>query len=460
MSATPTTAARTLGALASLAVMALSSCSAGDSLASASKDSGALPNQDTSDAQARLYAHDIVGARTEYEQLKQDGGGRAGGPAAGVALTSLLLLPYSPAFTRIITSHLGARDALDKQGDVLWGDQGLTYFLARGVDWDDTPSTAGIKTLLVDRLPWSRQQLDSVDGFVKGLNKPVALLAVDLDPLAGELSKIASELAIAVADEKFTTFFLPGQVFHDESLNLTLGKSELSLLRGAVKGVEAGIRFFAAYEHGWTIERVFGTSIWATTIADASDPDHIDGAEVIDYQSAHLNESLGRAVATAAQLDKAAAATGAALGAFADGIEFGAGQGVNTTLTWRAADTAIAANLVTYLRALEASVDGPTELPFTVPTQTAALGRLFDGRTLAAEEDLVLVDRFDDGVGIVSELAVDEAVLDAFLDGVFVPSLYAEPAPELTIADDIGRLIDGITSDFSNDFERAVGGSF
>ena len=105
-----------------------------------------------------LYEHDPASARAEYA---------ADGNAAGVAITSIMLLPYSDASTRLITNHLGGLDALDAQGDVIWGDQGLAYFISRGVAWDDSPSTAGLKTLLVDRLPWSRVALHRHGGAAR-----------------------------------------------------------------------------------------------------------------------------------------------------------------------------------------------------------------------------------------------------------------------------------------------------
>ena len=351
-----------------VAIFALSGCAA-DMAGSALDVNNASPTgPPMDDGRASLYRNDLVGAQAEFDRLRAAGSGYG---AAGYAVTSLLLLPYSPAVTRIITAHLGASDAIDRQGDVLWGDRGLVYFIARGVAWEDTPQTAGIKTLLVDRLPWSRQQLDSVDGFVDGLDRPVALLATDLAPLADELASISDDLTAAVEDAEFSTFFLPGQVFYDTSLDLTLGKSELSLLRGVLRGAEAGLRFFAAYDHGWTLERALGTSVWEPVIADPEDPDHVVGAEVIDYRVAHVNESLGRSVAESAHLDDAAAALEAALVSFAEGLDFGISQTTTTTLTWRNADAMVASQYAEFVRALAASMGDATELPYTEPPQTA-----------------------------------------------------------------------------------------
>lgn len=443
-------------------VLILSGCASYDGYGSADVEGVRNNSFDdpTEAADARLYQHDIKGAQVEYEQTLAESGGRAGRPAAGLAITNLLLLPYAASVTEVLTNDLGARDALDTQGDVIWGDQGLVYFIARGVSWEDSPSTAGIKTLLVDRLPWSRQQLDSVDGFVNGLDNPVAFLAQDLVDVAGDLERISSDLGIAIADDNFSTFFLPGQVFHDETLDLTLGKSELSLLRGVISGAEAAVHFFAAYEHAWTLERAFGESVWAPVIADAMDPDHIDGAEAIDYQVAHVNESLGRAIAAQTQLDEAKSAARKSLLAFAEGIDFGVSQTVSTTLDWRVADDLVAAQLSEFLTALADSFDGSKVLPYTEPTQTADLGQLFDGRTIADGENLLVVSRYDDGIDMVAELDIDQDVFNHFLDGVFVPPFDADPAPTLTIGDDVGRLVDNVSGEVSNDFERSVGGTF
>lgn len=444
-------------------IVALSGCA--DALKTADvggADNEAFPTSGefSRTAEDRLYAHDIEGARAEYAAWGDDAP-RAGLAAAGEAITSLLLLPYANSTEKILTDHLGARDGLDAQTDVIWGDDGLIYFIARGVAWDDSPSTAGIKTLLVDKLPWTRQQLDSIDGFVRGLNNPVALLAEDLPLLAADLSTISEKLEIAIEADEFTTFFLPGEVFHDESLDLTLGKSELSLLRGVLKGAEAALYFIAAYDHGFTLERALGESIWQPVIDDEMDPDHLPGAAVVDYQVAHMNESLGRALADAEHLGAAQDAAADALGALARGVVLGVAESFTTALDWSAADELVATQFSEFLDAWAASMHERTALPFFEPELSADFSLLFEGRTIGEDENLLQIDEYDDGFGIVREVVVDEELIQTvFLDGVFDPALDTEPAPALTIEDDVSRLIDGVSGNVSDDFERSVGSAF
>lgn len=431
-------------------------CASYDAASLGDESSGNAGPQEprSSTADAYLYEHDIAGARDQYARLDTAQG------TAGVAITNLLLLPYSEASTRVLTRHVGARNALDAQGDVIWGENGFVYFVARGVAWEDSPSTAGIKTLLVDRLPWSRQQIDSINGFVRGLNKPVALLAEDIPALADELAQIAADLESVIERSDFTTFFLPGEVFHDESLDLVLGKSELSLLRGAVKGFEAALHGFAAYEHAWTLERAFGEMIWSSVIGDETDPDHLPGAQTLDYQVAHVNESLGRAITSVDRLEAASDAASEALRALALGITLGVEELVDTTLNWRSADALVATQLTEFLTALADSFDGATDLPHTSPSQSANLSLLTEGRTIAEGENLLFVMTVDDGFGQTASVEIDEDVLANVLDGVFVPPFNANPAPELTISGDVERLIDGVSGAITEDFERSIGGGF
>ena len=278
--------------------------------------------------------------------------------------------------------------------------------------------------------------------------------------MAKDLDTIDGDLRLAIADDEFQTYFLPCAVFNDETLDATLGKDELSLLRGAIATAQAGLYFFAAYDHAWSLERAFGETIWQSTIDDPQDPSHIVGAEVVDYQVAHLNTSLGREVAAAEHLTSAADAAGTALRAFADGVDQGVVDVNDTTLDWRNADELVAAKFSEFLRALADSVDGPTELPHTEPSQTADLSLIFDGITVAPEDNLLLVARFDDGFGAETLVEVDIDVQERLMEGVFTPPFNSEPAPVLTIEDEVSLLIENVTATAADDFERSVGGAF
>lgn len=419
------------------------------------------PNADGRRAEEYLLDQDISRARDEYRAALQEdpADGRA---AAGMALTDTLLFPYHSSVTTVLTRHLGASASLNAQGDVIYGEQGFFYFLARGVPWEDGSSTGGIKTLLSDRVPWRRDQLDDVESFVAGLGRPVELLVEDLVGVADSLGGISANIEIALADDGFKTIRLPGTVFHDESLDLVLGKSELSLLRAAVESVRGGIYFVAAYEHGWTLERAFGEAIWQPIIEDPMHEEHIAGYDAIDYQVAHLNETLGRAIVRPELLVAAGTAFKTTFDALAQGITEGLESSEVTALDWSNVDHAIASDVVSFLQAIGESVDGPSELPFTEPTLTVDASPFFtDGRTVPMGSDLVAIDVYQDEFGVTeSEVVLDEATTEILLEGTFEPPLGSDPEPELLIGNDIENLVDTVSADVTTDYDRAVSGSF
>ena len=301
-----------------LGCVAVSGCAASDSAGAVFPTAIGDENapKDELSAQALLVQHDIAGARDAFEINR---GADPGTSAAGVALTSILLLPYTDAATRIIVDHLGGNSAMDAQGDVIWGDEGFVFFVARGVPWDDSPTTAGIRTLIADRMPWSHQALGSVDAFVSGLDNPFSMLMDDAVALTVELGVIAENLDDAVQSADFDTIFIPGEVFHDDSLDLVLGKPELAFLQASAHALSAAIHFTSAYRHAWTLERALGTSIWDETISDPQSPGHIPGGEALDYQVAHVNESLFRVLEVQERLQDARDATAATFRAIAAG---------------------------------------------------------------------------------------------------------------------------------------------
>lgn len=396
------------------------------------------PAPDETDGTTLLYSHNVKGARDAFELADNHG---------GVAVTSLLLLPYSDAMTALLTGHLGARDGLDAKGDVLWGRDGFAYYLSRGVAWDDSPSTVGIKTLLIDRLPWTQQELDSVDRFVDRLNRPVTLLLDTAVLLADDLGEVAEQLDLAATDRE--TLFIPGEVFYDPAFSLTLGAGEFTTLRAVVEGVRASIYFVGAYEHSWTLRRAFGTAAWQEVIDDPEHPEHVDGFEVLDYQVAHLNASLGRAIGAADRLQHARTAAATSLRAIAEALRLGVQQEDGSSLHWRRVRGDVAENLAAFFDALAASTDAPTALPHVSPTVTADLSRLFAGPTVAADQDLFYVDAQEHA------LAVDENTAEALVEGVFEPAL---DDVEFTTDDSLGDVYNDVTRELFDRFEAKTSG--
>jgi hypothetical protein len=455
----------TLVVLAALVAFQGGCAAAGDAYSAEGADvpqNGSSNNGSHGSEVVSLYDSSLEEARASYASTL-DVDPSNGQAAAGHAVTDLLLLPYASETTAVLR-RMGASDSLDAQGDVIYGESGFLYFLSRGVPWEDTgPETVGIKSLLVDQLPWTRKQLDSADGFVEGLNDPVDLATEDLVKFAGRLDEIKGDIDTALDDPGFTSYFVPGEVFHEESLDLTLGRGELELLGASLSGVQSTIYFFAAYEHGWTLERAFGTGIWEEVVADPEHPDHVEGWTAEDYQVAHLNESFLRTVGRPMMLARAQQSFADMFARLRRGLERGMQQTMETTLGWQEVDEAAVSDLIEFLGAMEQAATGPSELPFTDPVLTVDFSPLFsgEGRTVPEETDVFLLQRYENEFGATeTSVELNEDALDVLLDGVFDPPYGSKPAPELSTADQFEALVDGLSGDFTSDVEGTYSGSF
>ena len=326
------------------------------------------------DAESSLFAHNIQAANDSYRK-----GTRTGELAAGLAITDILLLPYWSQTTILLTENLGARDSIDKNRDVIYGDDGLLYFLSRGVPWDDSENLLGIKTLLVDDLPWNDSQLDSVSGFVAELTRPVDLLTDDLAKIADRLANVQDEIDTAIEDPNFQTFFLPGEVFHDEDLSLIFGRSELALLKAGISFVRSGIYFFSAYENGWNLAQGLGEMAWAEIAADPAHPDFIVGFNLEDYGIRYLDENLFRVIRTSERLGQAKSSLQAGFASVAAAIRFGGNEeALPGTLDWGAADSTTGDDFAEFFDALGSSVTERTTLPFSEPSTSIDLSVFFN----------------------------------------------------------------------------------
>ena len=441
---------------------ALSACAGYD--ASLAGADGETPGQpDLSGApkagDSALYDHDVVAARNAYAESKHsDPTGRA---QAGFAITSTLALPMSAEFSSLLKNHLGATRDVDNA--LLYGEGGLLYLVARGVPWEDGDSLAGIRTVLANTLPWERARLESLDGFVAGLNQPVDLLTETLVDLAkGPIADIRASNLEVIENPDFDEFVLPGEVFFDEALEIEFGKSEIALLDAALAAAQAVIYFADAYQNAWTLERALGTSVWDEVVTDPMHPLHVDGFTVEDYQVSHLNQNLFRAFDARERLVDAQEALGDVFGSIANSIELGiAADGQETTLAWSVVDASFASDVASFFRAFEKSVYEEAVIPFTEPPMSVNLAPLFtDGRTLDPELNLFVREVYTDEFGEYSEVVMSDDAINAMADGLFQPPLDSEMPSELTIAEQIDVFIQDVTGAYFDEVDRAYSTSF
>jgi len=117
-----------------LTMSSLAGCSASKADLESAGDNNVEQKVDL--AQSRLFVRDLEGARRLYEErLIDDSSDPAA--AAGKAVTDVLLLPYSDSFSALLRDALGANHALNATRDVIYGDGGYLYLLARGVPFED-----------------------------------------------------------------------------------------------------------------------------------------------------------------------------------------------------------------------------------------------------------------------------------------------------------------------------------
>ena len=439
-----------------LFALALAGCAAYDS--QGTMDTGSM-DEPPPEIGSLLYAHDVLGARDAFAQLTQSDGATPT-DFAGLAVTEALALPVSAEFNAILIDHLGAVRPLTE--DVLYGGDGLLYLVSLGVPWADGGDLKGIETLLADRLPWPRQRLASPQAFVDGLSLPVDLLFDSLVDLAdGPLQRMRNAAQRATAASEPFQFLLPGAVFHDDSLELTVGPSDLAVLDAAGAAVQGAIYFFGAYSNAWTIERAFGDAVWASVVDDPTHELHVAGATAADYQIAHLNEHLLRTIDTPARLGHARDAFAGGFGALATALDLSSATGTTSTLQWDALDPDLAADLAEVLRAFAASLDAATPIPFFQPTLTVDLSLIFtEGRTIPADTDLIVVDTYTDAFGTQTETVINEDAVTAATEGLFEPPLDSETGSEFILGEDVSTAFDEVTGAYATEVDRAYSRSF
>ena len=304
--------------------------------------------------------------------------------------------------------------------------------------------------------------LAAKQAFVDGLSLPVDLLFDSLVDLAdGPLQRMRNAAQRATAASEPFQFLLPGAVFHDDSLELTVGPSDLAVLDAAGAAVQGAIYFFGAYSNAWTIERAFGDAVWASVVDDPTHELHVAGATAADYQIAHLNEHLLRTIDTPARLGHARDAFAGGFGALATALDLSSATGTTSTLQWDALDPDLAADLAEVLRAFAASLDAATPIPFFQPTLTVDLSLIFtEGRTIPADTDLIVVDTYTDAFGTQTETVINEDAVTAATEGLFEPPLDSETGSEFILGEDVSTAFDEVTGAYATEVDRAYSRSF
>ena len=345
-------------------------------------ENAAAPFDDYSpirEAEAALIAHDIEEARRIYgEHLNHYPD--HGAAAAGLAITDLLLVLGTTEATELLTENLGATRGLDVNA-VIFAEDGYLYWASRGARWADDGQFQGIRTILADDLPWSTEQLASFRNFVEGLDEPIDKLVRKLVSLANALKGVDLNLETAIEDDNFSRLFIPGQVFHDSDLDLSIGRSELATLRAGIALFRSAVYFIAAYEHQWDLATAFGP--WDVHLDDSH---FVPGFEEYDYMVDYLDRHLFRRISSPERLSASRSSMRHALAMARDAIVFGLEEPSSTTMTWENIPEADAYRLDKFFAAAGHALDGPTMIPDRLPQTTLDFSVFFEeGRTLDPE---------------------------------------------------------------------------
>ncbi|RVU45739.1 hypothetical protein EA187_08205 [Lujinxingia sediminis] len=333
------------------------------------------------EAEQALIAHDVAAARAMYQE-RLELNPADGDAAAGRAICDLLLVPGMVEVGRLLTESLGAAEPLNA-ADVIYGNEGLLYWASRGARWADDGQYQGIRSLLAPELPWELEELTSITRFVEGLDEPGDTLARHLVSIANALGGLDAQLQVAIDDPDFVRFYVPGEVFHDPSLSLTLGRAELATIQAALQVVRAALYALSAYEHRWTLEGAFGA--WRQDV-NLDDERYVAGYTPTDYTVSYLDARLFRRVAQPDRLQASRTSLREALSRARDALRMGLTSEVQTTLRWEQPTVENIQRIDELFSALTGALYEPTALPYSDPAVVLNLSPFFEGgRTLPPE---------------------------------------------------------------------------
>lgn len=379
----------------------------------------------TNQAETALANRQLGHAQQIYADWLQENP-TSGQAAAGLAITELLLILNSEPVTKLLIENLAARRAIDSS-DMVYGSDGMLYWLSRGVSWEDQGQYQGILSLIGDKLPWTRQQLESITKFVEKLDQPINLLIPNLISIADHLHIIEKGLQLAQNDPAFYKIYIPGELFHDDRLSLTLGKSELALIQSALAATRAAIHFSSAYQHEWTLKQAFGA--WRSNPDPlGNDPLFIPAFGPDDYSVRYLDQHLLREVARPEKLSHARLALADSLKHARNSIQLGLKNEKNFVLQWNDVDPNYLNQVIQLLNALESALFQSTDLPFTEPPTRADFSPFFTAQKHLAPSIpwMLRVDQndaplSDDSTAEGNWILNSEAKKAFFIDDIFTP---------------------------------------
>ena len=378
-------------------------------------------------AEMELANHRVDLARQIYAQYLDDDPDD-GTAAAGLAITDLLLSAQMDEVTELLNDNLGASGTVDAN-DVFYAEDGFLYWASRGARWDDDGDQyQGIRSLLSDRLPWESSRLASLVDFVDGLDEPAGEAIRQLVTIANALEGVDHNLAVAIEDPEFTRLYVPGEVFHDTSLTLRLGRSELSAMRAGIALFRSAVYFVAAYEHDWNLERAFGQ--WRLD-PDLDDPRYEDSFDdPIDYTVDYFDDHLFRSINAPDRLSASRTALKEAIEHSRDAIFYGLDERSSTTLQWEAVEQQEALAIDGLLEAIGLAIDAPTVLPQSDPEITVDLSVYFDDGGQVLDEETSWFVRAPQLLDEDPETGMDRWELNDQAIDEFVTGAIFEPTPD------------------------------
>lgn len=406
-------------------------------------------------AERSLTRHDLVEAQRLYgDALSSQDPRVEGTAAAGKALMDTFLFAGDEAARALLVEYLGAQNRRYDVERLIWSENGVLYWLSEGVRWEDDGNFQGVRSIVADELPWSLERLDSIEAFIEGLDQPGDVIIEALIDVAEDMRDIERDLEVAIYDPKFAYLYLPADVFHDETLSMAIGKSELAAAHGVLSLGRAAIYLAAAYQHPWTIEEGF----------TPTSPEQ----DAVDHAYAYFDARLGRALVgeggddqlRRSRLSEARLAARNGFFYLHEAISIGLETKTSdiSVLRWDRVDRDLARDLREILQGLERAVDGPEEIPHFAPALTVDLSVFFDGRVL--DDEIAWFEQVDGEQGATWQLT-EEATQAFFLDGVLDPPATAgeEYEVELDLADGaIDTFVERLVGPISERLEDAYAG--
>jgi len=379
-------------------------------------------------AEEALVRRDIAGAREHFQDARSRNRRTTfATAAAGVGITSLMLLPDEDVTREVFVEHLGAERPDYDAARLVWEDNGMLFWFARGTRWDDDGDFQGVRSLVSPQLPFELDRFTSAAAFSTELERPFAETLTQLQGVTTTLSEIEDELGRAIDDEDFVYLYLPPELFHDATLGLQLGAAELGFVRGALGMMRTLYWGVTAYDASYTPQEVF-VHRWNQVLNDPEDPEHVpEYTRLVDYGVAAWDARFGRdLVPNSAAKTRACEAFRAgtlSLGqALRDSLEQPDGL---TSFDWALIPEDERTKLAQVMDAMAAAVDGPSALPHTEPATTLDLTPLcVVGRTLAPETQWFVLEG---ETWRVSDAATRAFFIDGVVSPAFDPSTSRGP---------------------------------